>query len=99
MTFARIAGTVVADRRAETLGSSRCLLVEECDESGVGRAAYLVAVDLVGANRGELVLLAQGSSCRWHEACEDRPVDTVILAIVESVDSSGTVRYSAGNNQ
>lgn len=97
MMLARIAGTVVADRRAETLGSSRCLLVEECDESGAGRGAYLVAVDLVGANRGELVLLAQGSSCRWHAACEDRPVDTVILAIVETVDVSGSVRYSAAD--
>ena len=109
MTFARVAGSVVAETRSGTLGSSRCLLVEVADESGSvgadagsvgadagsGGGEYLVAVDLVGANRGELVLLAQGSSCRWHAACDDRPIDTVITAIVDTVDRNGTVRYEA----
>ena len=48
---------------------------------------------LVGADRGQLVLLAQGSSCRWDRRTEDRPVDAVVLAIVDQIDERGKVTF------
>ncbi len=94
MTFARVVGTVVANTRSDRVENARFLLVELCDESGALSDEYLVALDLAGANRGQIVLLTQGSSCRWTYRTDDRPIDTLIVAIVHTVDEAGNVVYS-----
>ena len=95
MNLAKVAGTVVSGVRTDGIKEARYLLVEDCDQSGKGRNEYLVALDIIGADRGQLVLLTQGSSCRWTKEAEDRPIDTLIVAIVESADSGGTIIYKA----
>ena len=93
MTLARVRGTVVASARADGLHGPRYLLVEDCDQRGAGRSEHLVALDLVGADRGQLVLLAQGSSCRWDRRTEERPIDAVVLAIVHQIDERGQLMF------
>ena len=93
MTLARVRGTVVASSRADGVAGARFLLVEDCDQRGAGRNDHLVALDLVGADRGQLVLLAQGSSCRWDRRTEDRPIDAVVLAIVDQIDERGHIQF------
>ena len=85
MTLARVRGTVVATKRADTIDGAKWLLVEECNQRGEGRGEYLVGLDMVGAERGHLVLLTQGSSCRWTRRTDDRPMDTLVVAIVDSI--------------
>ena len=97
MNLARVRGTVVATRRSDGIDGAQWLLIEDCDQSGKGRGEYLVALDMVGANRGELVLVTQGSSCRWAYGTEDRPMDTLIVAIVDAIDQRGAVVYAAGH--
>ena len=94
MNIARVRGTVVATQRSDKVDGARFLLVEECDQGGTGRSEYLVALDLVGADRGQLVLLTQGSSCRWTFRTDDRPMDTLVVAIVDTIDERGVVTYS-----
>jgi microcompartment protein CcmK/EutM len=89
MNLARVRGTVVATRRADGVQGAKWLLVEECDPQGTGRGDCLVALDMVGADRGQMVLLTQGSSCRWTMRTEDRPMDTLVVAIVDHVDYRG----------
>jgi microcompartment protein CcmK/EutM len=48
----------------------------------------VVAVDSVGAGDGEVVLVATGSSSRQTEFTKDKPVDAVIMAIVDKLDVS-----------
>ncbi len=91
MTLARVRGTVVANARADGISGARWLLVEESDQGGTGTGAYLVALDMVGADRGQLVLLTQGSSCRWTYRTEDQPMDTLVVAIVDLIDQGGEV--------
>ena len=95
MTIAKVAGTVVSSVRVDGIKGARYLLVEDCDQSGKGRNEFLVALDIIGADRGQLVLLTQGSSCRWTKEAEDKPIDTLIVAIVETVDLRGTTIYRA----
>ncbi len=95
MTFARVAGTVVSTVRSDSVANARFLLVELSNQAGSGGGEFLVALDSVGANRGEIVLLAQGSSCRWSQLTDDRPIDALIVSIVNTVDESGKVVYSA----
>ncbi|MBP7263942.1 MAG: EutN/CcmL family microcompartment protein [Spirochaetia bacterium] len=89
MTLARVSGTVVGTVRADGLPDARYLLVEDCDQAGKGRGEFLVALDLVGAARDQLVLLTQGSSCRWTDCTADRPMDTLVVAIVDAIDQGG----------
>lgn len=89
MNFALVRGTVVATKRADGVQGAKWLLVEECDPQGTGKGDCLVALDMVGADRGQMVLLTQGSSCRWTIRTEDRPVDTLVVAIVDRVDRRG----------
>ena len=95
MTLARVRGTVVASRRADGVEGARWLVVEDCDPRGAGRGEYLVALDMVGAERGQLVLAAQGSSCRWTYRTEDRPMDTLVVAIVDTIASGGSELWRA----
>ncbi len=80
---------------ADGVAGARFLLVEDCDQRGAGRGEYLVALDLVGADRGQLVLLAQGSSCRWtraHRGPADRHGGGGDRG---QIDERGAVRYPA----
>ncbi|MBD3409159.1 MAG: ethanolamine utilization protein EutN, partial [Ignavibacteriales bacterium] len=40
----------------------------------------------VGAGEGETVLVAQGSSARQTAITRDKPIDAVIMAIVDKLD-------------
>jgi microcompartment protein CcmK/EutM len=93
MTIGRVRGTVVSTRRSDRVEGARFLIVEDCDPAGVGRSEYLVALDMVGADRGQIVLLAQGSSCRWTYETEDRPMDALVVAIVDQIDEKGVVKF------
>jgi microcompartment protein CcmK/EutM len=95
MNLARVRGTVVATRRSDNVEGAKWLLVEECDQKGAGRGEYLVALDMVGADRGQLVLLTQGSSCRWTHRTDDKPMDTLVVAIVDQVDQADVLTWNA----
>ncbi len=55
----------------------------------------IVAVDVVGAGVGELVMFCQGSSARLAGGLKELPVDAVIIGIVDSVDVQGKQIYSS----
>jgi ethanolamine utilization protein EutN/carbon dioxide concentrating mechanism protein CcmL len=93
MTLARVRGTIVSTRRTDEISGARFLLVEECDQHGSGISEFLVALDMVSAAAGQLVLLAQGSSCRWTTMTEDKPIEALIMAIVDQIDERGKVVY------
>jgi len=92
--IARVTGTLVATRKEHTLDGLKLLVVRPCDVTGNPTGAPLVAADAVGAGLHEIVLIASGSSARQTEATRERPVDTVIMAIVDVLETDGAVRYS-----
>lgn len=59
----------------------------EGEGAGKGRFAptgrAIVAMDLIGAGEGQLVLITQGSSARMAEGCEKTPTDAVVVGIVD----------------
>ena len=65
-----------------------------------GKGDFLVAVDAVGANAGELVFYVGGSSARMTEATKGRPSDATIIAIVDAIEAEGELTYGkAGDAQ
>ncbi|MBK9964641.1 MAG: EutN/CcmL family microcompartment protein [Holophagales bacterium] len=93
MQLAKVVGSVVATRKEESLTGLKLLLVRPVDEEGREGASVLVAADAVGAGPEELVLIASGSSARQTLATDKRPVDAVVMAIVDSWDVGGAVKY------
>jgi microcompartment protein CcmK/EutM len=96
MQLGRVAGTLVASRKEALMSGMKFLVVKQIDEGGAETGSYVVAVDAVGAGIGEVVLYASGSSARQTEMTKDRPCDAVIMAIVDSWDVGGEVRYHKG---
>lgn len=96
MQLGRVTGTLVASRKEPLMSGMTFLVVNQIDESNEDTGSYVVAVDAVGAGVGEVVLYASGSSARQTELTRDRPCDAVIMAIVDSWDIGGDVRYHKG---
>ena len=89
MKLGRIVGTVVASRKDSSLDSLKLLIVVNLTTTLEREGGYVVAVDSVGAGVGEVILYATGSSARQTAVTKDRPVDAVIMAIVDSFDIEG----------
>jgi len=93
MVLAKVVGTVVATRKEGSLEGLKLLLVRVIDEEGKETGASLVAADAVGAGPGEVVLIASGSSARQTAMTDKRPVDAVVMAIVDSVAVGDVEKY------
>lgn len=93
MQLARVVGTVVATRKEESIEGLKLLLVRTLDDAGSETGNTVVAADAVGAGPDEVVLIAAGSSARQTKATDKRPVDAVVMAIVDSWSVGDEVRY------
>ena len=69
------------------------MLVRDLDAEMKDTGKVIVAVDAVGAGPGEVVLYASGSSARQTQITQNRPVDHVIMAVVDTVAGEGAVVY------
>ena len=77
MILARVVGTVVATRKDPRLEGKKLLVLKPVSPEGKDESGYVVAVDTVGAGYRERVIAVAG--------CKDRPVDTAIVGIVDTV--------------
>ena len=93
MLLGRVAGTLVASRKEETLEGLKFLVLRTLDVDESETGAYVVAADAVGAGVGEVVMYATGSSARQTTMTKDRPCDAVVMAIVDQWDVDGEERY------
>src|SRR5438105_4801532 len=93
MILGRVVGTCVATRKDEKLEGMKMLVVQATDVHGKAAGGVVVAVDSVGAGVDELVLFASGSSARQTQTTKDKPVDAVIMAIVDTLELSGDVTF------
>ena len=93
MLLGRVAGTLVASRKEPLMEGMKFLVLRQIDVDNSETGGYVVAVDAVGAGVGEVVMYASGSSARQTEMTRDRPCDAVIMAIVDTWEVNGDVKY------
>ncbi len=93
MQLGRVVGTVVSTAKEPSLEGRKFLVVRALDLDAKETGGYVVAIDAVGAGVGEVVLVSSGSSARMTEATKDRPNDAVIMAIVDSWDVEGELKW------
>lgn len=93
MLIGKVVGTVVSTCKDEKLEGSLLHLVEYVDIKGTPTNNFVVAIDTVGAGMGEIVLIATGSSARLTEKTQGKPVDAIIMAIVDIIEIGGQKLY------
>jgi ethanolamine utilization protein EutN len=93
MLIGRVVGTVVSTQKEPRLAGLKLLVVRNLDLTAREAAGFVVAVDMVGAGTGEVVLYVRGSSARQSELTDRKPVDAAIMAIVDSWDMGGHVVF------
>ncbi|NOZ09365.1 MAG: EutN/CcmL family microcompartment protein [FCB group bacterium] len=96
MNLAKVVGTVVATQKEASLEGLKFLILQKLDHTGKPAGGSLVAVDAVDAGVGEIVLFATGSSGRQTVRTDKRPCDAVVMAIVDSWEVAGEVKYKKG---
>lgn len=84
---------MVSSRKEDTLEGLKFLVVKQLDVEESETGNYVVAADAVGAGVGEVVMYATGSSARQTEMTRDRPCDAVVMAIVDTWEVGGDVKY------
>jgi microcompartment protein CcmK/EutM len=93
MLIARVIGTVVSTQKEPTLQGLRLLVCQPLNAEGEKAGTAVVAADAVGAGVGEVILFATGSSARQTTSTQNRPVDAVVMAIVDHWEVGGDTKY------
>jgi len=96
MLIAKVIGTTVSTIKDEKIIGRKLLIVRQTDEKGEPFGKPYVAVDTVNAGVGDLVLTAAGSSARQTDITKNRPVDAVIMAMIDSLEVDGKVTFEKG---
>lgn len=93
MKLGRIVGTVVSTRKDAGLDALKLYVVRDVSVELKLKDSFVIAVDAVGAGVGEVVLYASGSSARQTRETDKRPIDAVVMAIVDTVMVGDTAVY------
>jgi microcompartment protein CcmK/EutM len=91
--IACIVGTAVATMKDGKLHGHRLLIAREADLDGKPHGKPFVAVDAVDAGPGDLVVITEGSSARQTGLTQDLPVDAVVVGVLDSLATGGTVTF------
>lgn len=94
MQLAKVLGQVVSTVKEPGLGRFTLLVVRRVSSSDPAKAegSSTVAVDVVGAGVGEIVLVSSGGAARVA-AGADVPTDLAVVAIADTVVDSGEVTF------
>jgi ethanolamine utilization protein eutN/carboxysome structural protein ccml len=79
--------------KPDNIRGSKLLILRAATPSNELYGEPFVAVDIVSAGTGELVLVADGSAGRRGLENDDAPVDSVIMAILDSLEVEGDVTF------
>ena len=93
MILAKVLGNIISTVIVDGIEGSKYMIVEPATPSGKAGKGSLIALDLVGSTTGEMVLVSQGSSVRQTEFTKDKPIDAVIMGIVDIVEEEGKVVF------
>jgi ethanolamine utilization protein EutN len=85
--LARVVGEVVATQKRPQFEGAKLLILQPETPAGVSSGASLLAIDSVGAGRGELVIaVLEGRAAGEALGRKLSPVDAAVVGIVDQVD-------------
>ncbi len=86
MILGKVIGSLWSTAKDESLIGAKLLIVSRLNLEMKELTEFLVAVDNVGAGVGDIVLVAAGSSVLHTAMTTNKPIDAVIMAIVDGLD-------------
>jgi microcompartment protein CcmK/EutM len=86
MILGKVVGTVWATRKDEEMVGMSFQIVKQVDLDYKLKESFVVAVNTVQAGVGDIVLVTSGSSARQTALTKNKPVDAVIIAVVDKLD-------------
>jgi len=89
MHLARIEGTCVATQSDPALHGQRLLVLQPLTFELTPEGHHVIAVDTVGANRGELVWFVRSREAANALAAPFTPVDAAVVGIVDELTMEG----------
>ncbi|MBN1292569.1 MAG: EutN/CcmL family microcompartment protein [Candidatus Latescibacteria bacterium] len=106
MVVGKVIGEIVSSVKIDRLIGQKFLLIEvqniTNDPKGskiLPTGTTLIVNDPIGAGRGELVLVVQGSSARMTDTTASIPTDGLIIGIVDSVSVDTNFVYRKGEKE
>jgi microcompartment protein CcmK/EutM len=88
MILGKVIGTIWATRKDEEMVGMKLQIVKHVGLDYTLKESFVVAVDTVQAGVGDIVLVTSGSSARQTAVTKNKPVDAVIVAVVDTLDIS-----------
>jgi microcompartment protein CcmK/EutM len=85
MQLARVLGTVVATVKSDALEGQKLLVIQPLNGSLKENGQPMVAIDSVGAGKGEIVFWCRGREASFPFLPAEVPSDCTIVGIVDSV--------------
>ncbi len=87
MILARVVGEVVSSHKRPQFEGAKLLILQPETPAGAKAGVSLLAIDSVGAGRGELVIaVLEGRAAQEALGKKRAPVDAAILGIVDQLD-------------
>lgn len=87
MILARVVGEVVSTQKRPQFAGAKLLILQPETPAGAKSGHALLAIDSVGAGRGELVIaVLEGRAAGEALGRKLSPVDAAIVGIVDAVD-------------
>lgn len=86
MQLARVIGDVVATRKDDNLSGITLLVLQPITADGTDAGRTLVAVDSMGAGRGEIVFFVRGREASFPFHPTEVPTDAGVVGIVDHWD-------------
>jgi len=93
MILGKVVGTVVSSTINDGMKGSRYLLIDKTDQHGTKKGDYIVALDIIGVAYDELVMVTEGSPSRETPLTVSKPLDALVVGIVDLIDENDTVVY------
>lgn len=94
MKIARVVGSTISTIKNRRIQSTKLLICRETDEFGKKElGSSYVAIDLVDAGVGDLVLTCHGSAARQSPITKDTPTDAVIMAVLDHLEVDGEITF------
>ena len=87
MILGRVTGSVVSTIHHPIVDGRKLLLAERLDQNGKPTGSYVIAMDAIGAGRGETVLiLDEGNGARQVLDNDSAPIRSIVIGIVDEIE-------------
>ncbi len=93
MILGKVVGTIVSEQNSINIKGARFLLIEKCNHKGEKKSDFLIALDILGAGKEEMVMISESTSARETPQTTNKAIDAVITGIIDVIDDNEKVVY------